>query len=375
MSWWTSFRDDVETAAALVSNYFYPGSGAIGEMFINSKGSQAQLGSTWGQLAMLGTGLGGAYEGNMANYGATWDAATGAGGTAAGSGISGTSTIGGQSASTGFTGAATLQADPGAVNAAQSMIQQGVAPDQAIQMAGLSPQQADMAGLPAGAGQTWQDVAAQSGIPYGGQLGGGGVGGGGSAAPSANLGPAAQQARAVGAAPWGSAPSNMSVGSGIFGLLESQRMQQAALAAQKAADPFASQRGYYADQLRQIQADPNAITKIPGYQAGQQAIERSMAAQGYTGSGNMMAAMQKYGGDFYNQTMAQYAQLAGAGANPAAAAQLGLQGQQYGVQLAGQSLGSLGYAAGMANYNPYAYGQQQQQNPYAIYQGGRGVGG
>ena len=38
---------------------------------------------------------------------------------------------------------------------------------------------------------------------------------------------------------------------------------------------------------------------------GLEAVRRSMASQGFQGSGNMMAALQKYGGDFYNQYVGQ----------------------------------------------------------------------
>jgi hypothetical protein len=359
VSWWTHFRDNLETAAGIVANYYYPGSGILGQ-WVNSKGSQEQLyGTGWGQAALALGGVAGGMSGNMANY---------TGGAASAGGATG-------DLGAGFTGTTTMTADPGALDAASRMIQQGVDPAQAVQMAGMTPAQADAAGLSAGAGQTWQDVAQQSGIPYSG----GGVGQGGMVAPSgiSNVGTlgqggmtpqAASVAKSAGAMPWGSAPSNMNVASGIYGLLQSQQMAQMAQAAQRAADPFAQYRGYYGDQLKALTQDPNSITKLPGYQAGLEAVQRSMAAQGFAGSGNMATALQKYGGDFYNQTMDRYAQLAGAGANPAAAAQLGLGGAQYGVELAGRSLGTLGNAATWATMNPYGYqqygGQQGQQTPY-----------
>lgn len=51
--------------------------------------------------------------------------------------------------------------------------------------------------------------------------------------------------------------------------------------------------------------NPNDIKGIPGYQAGEEAVRRSMASQGYQGSGNMMAALSKYGGDFYDKHVRQ----------------------------------------------------------------------
>lgn len=63
---------------------------------------------------------------------------------------------------------------------------------------------------------------------------------------------------------------------------------------------------YGFDQSRKLQKsmrppNPGDVTKTPGYEAGLEAVQRSMGAQGYQGSGNMMAALQKYGGDAYNQ--------------------------------------------------------------------------
>lgn len=57
------------------------------------------------------------------------------------------------------------------------------------------------------------------------------------------------------------------------------------------------------NQLRKQAGPPNPadLQKMPGYQAGLDAVQRSMASQGYQGSGNMMAALQKYGGDAYSQ--------------------------------------------------------------------------
>jgi hypothetical protein len=125
-------------------------------------------------------------------------------------------------------------------------------------------------------------------------------------------------------------------------------LQRQALAAQKQADPFGPQRQYYADAMGRLAQNPNMIYDMPGYRAGEEAVRRQMAAQGYKGSGNTLAALQKYGGDFYNQTLNTYGQLAGAGFNPATAAGLGMSGTQSAIDLAGRSLGSLGYGFQMA---------------------------
>jgi len=339
MSFWTEFRDDLETAAAVVSNYFYPGSG-LAAQFINSKGSQAQLNTVWGQAAMMGSGLAGGASGNFSNYGTTYDAITGAN-TAAGAGAG----YGG-----GFTGTGTIAADPGAVDAAQRMMAQGVDAGQALQTAGLTPAQAEAAGLVAPAGSTWQDVSQQSGIPYGnGAING--MSGTATIGPNSAFGgstPTMTAAKATGAMPWGSPGNVSSMGSGVAGLIAAGNLMGAAGQAQRTADPFGPYRSQYADLMSNITNDPSQIQKLPGYQAGLQAVQRSLAAQGYTGSGNMMAAMAKYGGDFYNNAMQLYGGLSGAQFNPASAAQLGLQGKQSAISLAGNSLNRLGYGATMA---------------------------
>jgi len=411
MSWWTKLRNGLETGASVVANYFYPGVGMLAP-FINSKGSQQQLNTDWGRGAMLLSGLGGGLAGNFANYGTTanavmgaeggaWPSAfagsAGAAGAGAGvgggaSGYGGDTIFGGGGAEGGmsgnFGGAANSPfgvqpngydfgaypsgtgyggADPNAMANAQDLIKGGMDPTEAYRQAGVSGPQVDTTG----AAPTYAGQGPPVGVPdYSGQsitrIEPG-------VAPGPAQGTNPQQvaaAKQAGAMPWGSFGNIANVASGIYGLAQSQQMANAAKEAQAAADPFAQYRKYYADQMQALQNDPSTLSRLPGYQAGQQAIMRSMAAQGYTGSGNMMAAMQKYGGDFYNQTMDRYAALAGAGANPATAAQIGLGGRQYGLELAGRSLGTLGYAGMMANNNPYDYnrygnyGQQQQPPQY-----------
>jgi hypothetical protein len=62
--------------------------------------------------------------------------------------------------------------------------------------------------------------------------------------------------------------------------------------------------------------DPSEVTKLPGYQAGIEAVQRSLAAQGYQGSGNMMLALQRHGENAYNQAVQQRLASAQAQAGP-----------------------------------------------------------
>ena len=150
-------------------------------------------------------------------------------------------------------------------------------------------------------------------------------------------------------------PAAANIGTGILGLQKADQLQQAAVQ----ADPMAPYRSQYAQQLQQLQEDPSQVQNIPGYQAGLDAVMRSLASQGYTGSGNMMAALQDYGGQFYQQQFQNLSNLAGVNISPA----VSLQGQQGAANLYGDALSRFGYAAGSL------MGQQQQPgyaNPWML---------
>lgn len=152
------------------------------------------------------------------------------------------------------------------------------------------------------------------------------------------------------------------VGSGVYGMYQAEQLKRAAEKAAAAADPFRDQRAQYQARLSALMADPSSITSTPGYEAGNQAVQRSMAAQGYNGSGNMMAALQKYGGDFYDKEVARLAGLSGAGINPGTGGQISLQGNTAAASLAGQSLNRIGGALTQKNVetNPFTSNWWQQ---------------
>lgn len=101
-------------------------------------------------------------------------------------------------------------------------------------------------------------------------------------------------------------------GAGLYGLGLASQMRG------MAQDPNAPYRPGYAAELSALAANPNQIQMLPGYRAGLQAVQRSMAAQGYQGSGNMMAALAKYGAGAYNDRLAQLERLSGSAAGPGA---------------------------------------------------------
>lgn len=123
----------------------------------------------------------------------------------------------------------------------------------------------------------------------------------------------------------------------------------------------AERQGYYDQQLRDLLADPSQIYQDPGYQEsfrqGQQAVERSAAAGGFTGSGNAAIALQRFGQSFASDYMRQQQQLlaslSGAQFNPASAAS-GAAGAYGGAAATnigafgqlGSALANLGYTFG-----------------------------
>lgn len=87
------------------------------------------------------------------------------------------------------------------------------------------------------------------------------------------------------------------------------------------ADPFTQQRKTYGDMLDKLMKDPSGeLGKLPGYQAGLDAVQRSMGAQGYGGSGNMATSLLQYGGNIFDQEVGRLTALADANPGNAVAA-------------------------------------------------------
>jgi hypothetical protein len=147
-------------------------------------------------------------------------------------------------------------------------------------------------------------------------------------------------------------PAGGAIGGSLGGMLDpstSNKGGPANQGAAAAADPFASQRPQYQQQLSSLMADPSSVSKLPGYQfqldQGVQAVDRAAGAKGMLGSGNRLAELMHYGqglaSDFYGKQVSTLSQLSGANiGSPAAAA--GIIGQQQGAAAAGGAqLGSL----------------------------------
>lgn len=153
---------------------------------------------------------------------------------------------------------------------------------------------------------------------------------------------------APGSMPWGSAGNLFNIGSGLYGMYQGDQLRKNSQRWASQADPFGPYRAGFGAQLQSLVQNPSSLTSTPGYQAGLDAVTRNMAAQGYLGSGNMMAALAKYGENAYNQQAQLLASLAGANFNPANAGQLAQGGDIAGAQLTGNALNRLGMAAYLA---------------------------
>jgi hypothetical protein len=104
-------------------------------------------------------------------------------------------------------------------------------------------------------------------------------------------------------------------------------------------------------QLQNLMLDPaQQAATDPAYQLRMQAAQRAMAPMGQ-GSGAMAAAAANASTDWLNQRMGQLGGLAGAGLNPAAAGQIGLQGLQQGADLRYQGYSDI--AGGLYPQNPW----------------------
>lgn len=125
--------------------------------------------------------------------------------------------------------------------------------------------------------------------------------------------------------------------------------QQAKQAA-SASDPFAPQREQYAQMLQRLMASPSTeLPKTPGYQAGMDAVQRSLLAQGYQGSGKMMAGMLEYGGNIFNEQVKTLGHLAGADVgSPAAAGQALSKGSAAQSNDLGNMISTVGQVASIA---------------------------
>lgn len=156
---------------------------------------------------------------------------------------------------------------------------------------------------------------------------------------------------------FGTLKSGFDIGSGIYGFLQQQKQRKMA---EQAFKVFQEQGMNAYDPVKELMANPNMVTGLPGYQfgldQGRQAIQRRAAAAG--GGGNEDIALARYTPEyaqrFYESEIARRMQLGQGQAN------LGLNSGQLGVgamgganDLASRSLASVGYGVSrMAGLDP-----------------------
>ena len=95
-------------------------------------------------------------------------------------------------------------------------------------------------------------------------------------------------------------------GAGIMSILGGLQSYQAAAQRQK-------QQAAYGTQLQQLMANPSSVTSTPGYQAGLDAVTRTLAAQGYNNSSYGASMIADYGGQAFQQQVNNLESLQGSG--------------------------------------------------------------
>lgn len=126
-------------------------------------------------------------------------------------------------------------------------------------------------------------------------------------------------------------------------------------------DPYAQYRPQAAQQLNKLMTTPGSVQDLPSFQAEEQAASRTMAAQGYTGSGNALVAAAQAGGNAYQQAFNNLSLLSGAGQSPAGAQQAANQQANYQQGQNNQMWGQIGNVAGQV-INKYT-GSSGGNNP------------
>lgn len=111
-------------------------------------------------------------------------------------------------------------------------------------------------------------------------------------------------------------------------------------------DPYSQYRPAAAAKLQDLMNNPDQAANTSYGKAMMQAAGRTMAAQGYTGSGNALVAAANAGGQAYQQEFNNLVTLSGAGQSPANAAAAADQQANYQQQQNNQMWGQIGGLVG-----------------------------
>ncbi len=122
----------------------------------------------------------------------------------------------------------------------------------------------------------------------------------------------------------------------------------------RASDRVREEQDYYNQLLKNLLTNPREILNDPGYDfafdQGIQAVERSNAARGFTGSGNAAIDLQRYGQSFASSFLKQredlLASLSGlqASESPSAGINAATAANSSGADILSSTLASLGYS-------------------------------
>jgi len=127
----------------------------------------------------------------------------------------------------------------------------------------------------------------------------------------------------------------------INAIQQGNQLNQTAQGQQQSLDPLAPNRSNAAQQLLNLQNNPGAITSMPGYQAGLDAMQRQLAAQGLGSSTTGQAQIAAYGQQFYQQQLQQLAALATPTAGATTAANNVLSANTLGNKATNSAYGNL----------------------------------
>jgi len=123
---------------------------------------------------------------------------------------------------------------------------------------------------------------------------------------------------------------------------QQKKAQQFAEQQMEQMDPFGKYRDQYAQRLNAFMSDPSYLENTAAYKMRLQAANRSMAAQGYTGSGNGTMAAAEAASMAYQQEFDNLAMLSGATNGQSARA------SAYGTAAGAMSQANDNYLGGLA---------------------------
>lgn len=150
------------------------------------------------------------------------------------------------------------------------------------------------------------------------------------------------------------------VGSVAVGAKSARDQKKLGKRALRGADRVQEKQDFYNDLLMKLLQDPSTITQDPGFNfsfgKGIEAVERSNAARGLTGSGNVAVDLLRFGEEFSSRFLQQRENLlaglsgAGAASSPAQFIGAGVQANASATDILSATLGSLGYTFGRGGF-------------------------